>query len=160
MNKKFGPRGKHAHWENPLNFFVSYLGCWWNFHVCEVLLCIVGQIGTNVNWVISLKAFNYNYVKVFEKNMCLKIFVAIRFRQRDINAHWSQINSTNFFTLFTMFAWNVKLSNDGLLILFKNNMLIPLHICKLFFIFVFYFQIVSSNVLNSIVETHFYGSRH
>ena len=41
-----------------------------------------------------------------------------------------------------------------------KNMLMPLQIFKVFYIFVLYFQVVLSNMWNPLVATHFYGSRH
>ena len=61
------------------------------FHVYEVLFVfIVNQRGTRDHWVNHLHIFKQNHVNVFENDPCIKIVVAIIFRQRDTKAYICQ----------------------------------------------------------------------
>ena len=109
-------------------------GCQWYFHFCEVLFdFIFSQRGIKSHWGNPLPIFKHNCVKVFEKYLCLKIVVTMRFVQRDTKAHFHPKNKlillycSKYLPAISIFrimaCWH-----------FLNYRLMPLNVLKVLYI--------------------------
>ena len=92
------------------------------------------------------------------KHLGIKAVVAIIFRQRVTNAYFRQL----FLLILLHFSqYSPEIISFQMMVCWhKKNMLISLQNFKVFYIFVLYFQVVLSTIGNSLVASHFYGTRH
>ena len=130
VNKIVGPRGKIPIRFISCKYFVFHLNNVSDIFMFVKFLKIVGQRVTKYHWVNPLQNSKNIYVNVFEKSMYKNSCCNNIQTKGHLGPFLSKI-STNFVTLFTMFAWNYYFSNYVFLTFLKiNYMLMSIKISK------------------------------